>query len=108
MNTSEEAARIQIETGQYPASIVGQELTLESDPPLLMPQQTDYWEVASEIAANTIPDISWGPNVNVASSAFQDAAAAAITNGTPLRDALVETQKVVFMSSTTTFCVSTR
>lgn len=102
MNTSEEAAQIQIETGQYPASIVGQELTLESDPPLLMPQQTDYWAVASEIAANTIPDISWGPNVNVASSAFQDAAAAAITNGTPLRDALVSTQKTVVEDMKTT------
>jgi multiple sugar transport system substrate-binding protein len=72
-----------------------------------MPQQTDYWEVAAEIAANTIPDISWGPNVNVASSAFQDAVANAITNGTPLRDALVETQQVVVDDMTTTgFVVS--
>ncbi|MEP7762721.1 sugar ABC transporter substrate-binding protein [Sanguibacter sp. 25GB23B1] len=102
MNTSDEAAAIQIEAGQYPASIAGQELTLESDPPLLMPQQTDYWEVAAEIAANTIPDISWGPNVNVASSAFQDAVASAITNGTPLRDALVETQQIVVDDMTTT------
>lgn len=107
MNTSDEAAAIQIEAGQYPASIAGQELTLESEPPLLMPQQTDYWEVAAEIAANTIPDISWGPNVNVASSAFQDAVADAITNGTPLRDALVETQQVVVDDMTTTgFVVS--
>ncbi|WP_251455462.1 extracellular solute-binding protein [Microbacterium sp. Marseille-Q6648] len=93
---SEEAARIQIQEGQYPASLLGQELTLESDPPALMPQQTDYWSVAAEIAADTIPDLSWGPNVNVASSAFQDAMSAAVTAGTPLRDALTATEDVVF------------
>ncbi|SEF00055.1 ABC transporter substrate-binding protein [Ruania alba] len=95
MGASEEAAAIQIEQGQYPASLTGQELTLDSEPPLLMPQQSDYWEVAAEIAATTVPDISWGPNVNVASSAFQDAMSAAIENGTPLREALAATQDVV-------------
>ncbi|WP_166998884.1 ABC transporter substrate-binding protein [Paramicrobacterium fandaimingii] len=95
METSEDALKIQIAEGQYPASLPGQALTLESDPPAFMPQQEDYWEVAAEIAANTIPEISWGPNVNVASTAFQDAMAAAVTNGTPLRDALTKTEKVV-------------
>ena len=37
-------------------------------PPLLMPQQTDFWKLASTIAGDTIPNISWGPNVNVAQS----------------------------------------
>ncbi|UFU02123.1 extracellular solute-binding protein [Ruania suaedae] len=92
---SEEAAAIQIEQGQYPASLSGQQLTLDSEPPLLMPQQEDYWQVAAEIAANTVPDISWGPNVNVASSAFQDAMASAIENDTPLSEALATTQDVV-------------
>ena len=96
MGTAEESARIQIEEGQYPASLLGQELTLESDPPALMPQQDDYWEIAAEIAGTTIPDLSWGPNVNVASSAFQDAMSAAVTDGTPLRDALTATEDVVF------------
>ncbi|MGW8482304.1 ABC transporter substrate-binding protein [Microbacterium sp. NPDC055903] len=95
IGTSEEAAQIQIEEGQYPASFTGQELTLDADAPALMPQQDDYWEIAAEIAANTIPEISWGPNVNVASSAFQDAMSAAVTNGTPLSGALTETEKVV-------------
>lgn len=95
ITTSEEAARIQIEQGQYPASVVGQELATESEPPLLMPQQEDYWDVAAEISANTLPDISWGPNVNVASSAFQDAVAQATTEGGSLRDALVATEEVV-------------
>jgi multiple sugar transport system substrate-binding protein len=95
MSTSDEAASAQIEQGQYPASLSGQGLTLESDPPLLMSEQKDYWEIASEITKNTIPEISWGPNVNVASSAFQDAMSKAVTNGTPFRDALTQTEDEV-------------
>ncbi|UFU07665.1 ABC transporter substrate-binding protein [Ruania halotolerans] len=102
MGASDEAAAIQIEQGQYPASLSGQQLTLDSEPPLLMPQQEDYWQVAADIAANTMPDISWGPNVNVASSAFQDAMASAIENGTPLREALATTQDVVVDDMETT------
>lgn len=92
---SEEASAIQIQEGQYPASLAGQQLTLDSDPPTLMSGQTDYWEIAAQIAADTIPEISWGPNVNVASSAFQDAMSAAVTNGTSLSDALTATEEVV-------------
>lgn len=92
INTSSEGAAIQIETGQYPASLVGQELSLESEPPALMPQQADFWDVAATIAGDTVPEVSWGPNVNVANSAFQDAFNAAINDGTPLSDALVSTQ----------------
>ena len=95
MGTADEASAAQIEQGQYPASLAGQELTLESDPPLLMPKQKDYWETAAEITRNTIPEISWGPNTNVASSAFQDAMSTAVTNGTPLRDALTEIEAEV-------------
>jgi multiple sugar transport system substrate-binding protein len=102
MGTAEEASAAQIEQGQYPASLAGQELTLQSDPPLLMPQQDDYWETAAELARTTIPEISWGPNVNVASSAYQDAMSKAVANGTPLRDALtaVETEVVDDMRTT--------
>ncbi|MFI2105503.1 ABC transporter substrate-binding protein [Isoptericola sp. NPDC019693] len=102
MGTSEEAAAAQIEQGQYPASLAGQEMTLHSDPPLLMPRQEDYWTIAAEITRNTIPEISWGPNVNVASSAFQDAMSKAVTRGTPLRDALTETEEVVVDDMETT------
>lgn len=102
MGTADEASAAQIEQGQYPASLAGQELTLASDPPLLMPQQEDYWETAAEITRATIPEISWGPNVNVASSAFQDAMSTAVTNGTPLRDALTETEAEVVDDMETT------
>ena len=101
MGTAEEASAVQIEQGQYPASLAGQELTLESDPPLLMPKQKDYWETAAEITRTTIPEISWGPNTNVASSAFQDAMSKAVTNGTPLRDALTEIEAEVVDDMTT-------
>ncbi|MGC5221325.1 ABC transporter substrate-binding protein [Micromonospora sp. DT81.3] len=108
IGASEESAKIQIREGQYPASLRGQELTLDSDPPTLMPQQEDYWEIAAQIAAETIPDLSWGPNVNVASSAFQDAMSAAVTNGTPLREALTETEDVVFSDMETSGFTVTR
>ncbi|WOF24233.1 extracellular solute-binding protein [Microbacterium betulae] len=95
MATSEEGAAIQIEQGTYPASLAGQELTVGSEPPILMEGQDDYWRIAADIAADTIPEISWGPNVNVASTAFQDAMSAAVTNGAPLSDALAETERAV-------------
>jgi len=102
INSSDEGADIQLETGQYPASTLGQTKAETSEPPLLMPQQTDFWKLASTIAGNTIPNISWGPNVNVAQSAFQDAMAKAVQNGTPLREALAETQEVVVEDMKTT------
>ncbi|WP_456847601.1 ABC transporter substrate-binding protein [Cellulomonas sp. P5_C6] len=102
INSSDEGAGIQLDTGQYPASTLGQTKAETSAPPVLMPQQTDFWKLASSIAADTIPSITWGPNVNVASSAFQDAMAKAVENGTPLRDALTATQKVVVDDMKTT------
>ena len=59
-----------------------------------MPQQTDYYEVVGEIAKNTRP-VTWGPNTDVAASAFTDALNAAVKNGTSWSDALTATQKAV-------------
>ncbi|NAZ85320.1 ABC transporter substrate-binding protein [Kineococcus indalonis] len=95
INTSKEGSAAQIEAGQYPASLVGQELTLSSAPPVQSPQQADYWQVAQRIASDTVPEVSWGPNVNVASSAFQDAFNAAATRGTSFTDALAAVQEAV-------------
>ncbi|WP_432572721.1 extracellular solute-binding protein [Kineococcus sp. SYSU DK005] len=95
INTSQEGSAAQIEAGQYPASLVGQELTLSSAPPVQSPQQADYWQVAQRIASDTVPEVSWGPNVNVASSAFQDAFNAAVTDGTSFTDALATVQEAV-------------
>lgn len=107
LNTSQEGADIQLATGQYPASLLGQKTATTSEPPLLMPQQTDFWQLASDIAGDTVPSITWGPDVNVAQSAFQDAMAKAIQNKTPLSDALKATQEAVVKDMTTTgFTVS--
>ena len=40
-----------------------------------MSGQEDYWEVAAQIAARTLPESTWGPNVNVASTAGEKGAA---------------------------------
>lgn len=98
--TSEDACRIQIQEGNYPAATVGQELTLESNPPTFMIGQDDYWEIAAQIAADTLPESTWGPNVNVASTAFEDAMSSAVTAGAPLTDALSQIQHAVVSDMT--------
>lgn len=95
LGTADEACRIQIEQGQYPASLRGQELTLESPSPTFMQGQSDYWEVAAQIAENTLPQVSWGPNVNVANTAFQDAMSSAVNNGTALSEGLRTVESIV-------------
>ncbi|MEV0314079.1 carbohydrate ABC transporter substrate-binding protein (CUT1 family) [Nonomuraea fuscirosea] len=95
MNTDKTANDLQIAAGEYPASLAGQRATSTSEPPKLVGGQKDYWQVAAKAAQNTIPHISWGPNVGTASSAYQDAVAAAVRDKTPLADALKKTQQVV-------------
>jgi multiple sugar transport system substrate-binding protein len=102
INTSDEANAIAISSGKYPASTSGQDAAVASEPPVLMPQQTDFWAIAAQIAADTVPEISWGPNVNVAASAYEDAVNRALQEGRPLREALVETQRVVVEDMRTT------
>lgn len=95
-NASEEGAKILLNDGQlYPAALSGQEIATEQDPPALMPQQTDYYQVAADIAKETTP-VTWGPNTDVAQSAFTDAMNAAVQNNTSWADALAATQKAVF------------
>lgn len=95
LNASEAGNEILINTqALYPAATVGQEMTEGNDPPSLMPQQTDFYEVASRISADTIP-VTWGPNVNLASSVLSDELQKAINDGTPWRDAFIATQEAV-------------
>ncbi|MCP2636037.1 extracellular solute-binding protein [Microbacterium sp. HD4P20] len=95
LNASEEGNDILINTQSlYPAATIGQEMTEGNEPPPLMPQQTDFYNVAAQIASDTIP-VTWGPNVNLASSVFGDELQKAITNGTPWRDAFIATQEAV-------------
>ncbi|MER6007471.1 sugar ABC transporter substrate-binding protein [Nonomuraea angiospora] len=95
MNTNKTAYDVQISLGEYPASLAGQKAASSSSPPKLAANQKDYWDIATKAAQRTIPHISWGPNVNTAKSAYQDAVSAAIKNRTPLRDALEKTHNLV-------------
>ncbi|MEV0148965.1 MULTISPECIES: sugar ABC transporter substrate-binding protein [unclassified Nonomuraea] len=95
MNTNKTAYDVQISLGEYPASLAGQKAASSSPPPKLTANQKDYWDIATKAAQRTIPHISWGPNVNTAKSAYQDALSAAIKNHTPLRDALTKTHNLV-------------
>lgn len=95
LNASDEGNKLMIDVQSlFPASIGGQELTKENDPPTLMPQQTDFYDIAAEIASETIP-VTWGPNVSLARAVFEDELNAAISNGTPWRDAFIATQEAV-------------
>lgn len=95
LNATEEGNDLLLNTQSlYPASSIGQEMAESNDPPSLMPQQTDFYSVAAEIASDTIP-VTWGPNVNLAKSTFEDELTKAIRNGTPWRDAFIATQEAV-------------
>ncbi|HEV7950070.1 MAG TPA: extracellular solute-binding protein [Glaciihabitans sp.] len=95
MNASEEGAnQILTVINGYPAATSGQEAATSSAPPKLMPQQTDFYDLAATIASDTIA-VTWGPNVNVAESAFTDELNNAINAGTPWRDAFIAVQDIV-------------
>ncbi|MGP4110777.1 ABC transporter substrate-binding protein [Streptomyces sp. 4N509B] len=95
MNTSEPALELQIAAGEYPATLAGQEMTSEQPPPPLAGGQEDYWEVAGGAASSTLPNVQWGPNVNLAQSEFRDASSKALRGEGTLPDALRETQSSV-------------
>lgn len=95
LNASEEGNTLLLDTQSlYPASDLGQEMAESNDPPSLMPQQDDFYSVAADISSDTVP-VTWGPNVNLAKSVFEDELGKAIKNGTPWRDAFIATQDAV-------------
>jgi len=72
MNTSEEGvAALADVSGIYPADIPGQSTAL-TDPPAFFANQPDFYEIVAETAGTANP-FTYGPNVNVAYSAFNDA-----------------------------------
>jgi multiple sugar transport system substrate-binding protein len=100
LNASDEGADLLLNVqNAYPAATAGQESAVDNAPPSLMPEQTDYYSLAATIASNTI-SVTWGPNVNVAESAFTDELQKAIANGTPWRDAFIAVQNTVVRDMT--------
>lgn len=100
LNASDEGANLLLTVqNAYPAATSGQEAAKSSAPPALMPQQTDFYELAATISDNAIP-VTWGPNVNVAESAFTDELNKAINAGTPWRDAFTAVEKIVVADMT--------
>ncbi|CAM5709998.1 Sugar ABC transporter substrate-binding protein OS=Streptomyces griseorubiginosus OX=67304 GN=AQJ54_42850 PE=4 SV=1 [Streptomyces griseorubiginosus] len=95
LNASDQGAKmiLNVQNG-YPAALAGQKAATAQKPPALMPQQTDYYKVVAEIAKHTRP-VTWGPNTDVAATAFTDAMNAAVHNGTSWADVLTVTQKAV-------------
>ncbi|MFE7506610.1 ABC transporter substrate-binding protein [Promicromonospora sp. NPDC057488] len=95
LNASKEGNTLLLdEQSLYPASSLGQEMAESNDPPTLMPEQDDFYAISADISAETVP-VTWGPNVNLAKSVFEDELGKAIRNGTPWRDAFVATQDAV-------------
>ncbi|NBM19967.1 ABC transporter substrate-binding protein [Streptomyces sp. GC420] len=72
LNTDEEAlAALVREGGIYPAATAAQTGGALAEAPEFFSNQPDFYTEAAEIAATTAPS-AWGPNVNVAYTAFRD------------------------------------
>ncbi|WP_183393021.1 ABC transporter substrate-binding protein [Kineococcus radiotolerans] len=96
LNTDPEAVKALADvSGVYPAATeaAGQALT---DPPAFIANQPDYYDVVGQVAETT-NDFTYGPNVNVAYSAYTDAFAAAAEQ----RDAAAFTTALATIQETT-------
>ena len=58
------------EGGLYPAALESQKTAL-SDPPAFFSNQPDFYTLASQISSTVAP-FTYGPNVNVAYSSYND------------------------------------
>ncbi len=71
LNTSQEAVDALVtEAGIYPANTPAQAGAL-TEPPAFFADQADFWEIAAE-TAETASSFTYGPNVNVTYSAYND------------------------------------
>ena len=79
------------ESGIYPAATAAQTGGALSQAPGFFPNQPDFYATAAEIAKGTAP-AAWGPNVNVAYTAFKDNFARAAKEKSGFGDALTAMQ----------------
>jgi multiple sugar transport system substrate-binding protein len=88
LNTDGEALNaLAKESGIYPAATNAQTSGAFLEPPAYFSHQADFYTKAAGIAKTTAPS-AWGPNVNVAYTAFKDAFGAAAKNKSDFVSAL--------------------
>ncbi len=81
LNSSDEAVeKLVTISGVYPAATAGQTGPWMDEPPMMMPNQPDYYSLGSEAAGVARGFAAWGPNVNVTYTTYNEAMADAITN----------------------------
>ncbi|GAA0319143.1 ABC transporter substrate-binding protein [Kineococcus aurantiacus] len=95
LGASDEGSKLLLTLDIYPGGNGGREATLKSAPPRLMPQQTDFYQIADQVIDDTTITQTWGPNVNVASSTFGDALNEAALGGGSFRDVYASTQAAI-------------
>ncbi len=95
LGASDEGCKLLLDLDIYPAGNAGRAATLASAPPKLMPQQKDFYQIAEQVIKNTTITTTWGPNVNVAQSAFGDALNNAALKKGSFRDVYQATQRTV-------------
>ncbi|WP_353807715.1 ABC transporter substrate-binding protein [Agromyces sp. SYSU T00194] len=97
LNNSEEALQAYIENASiWPANLSGRELPAlrETTPAALRETDPTFYDLAAQIDDETVT-VTWGPDVALAYSAFNDAFSSAITGGGSFPDALTTVQDAV-------------
>ncbi|MDR8408234.1 extracellular solute-binding protein [Nonomuraea sp. 3-1Str] len=95
LGASDEGSKLTLGLDIFPGGNAGRQATLTHEPPRLMPQQKDFYQVADQVIKNTTIPVTWGPNVNVAQTAFGDALNTAALNKTSFREVYKATQQAV-------------
>ncbi|MFF4622851.1 ABC transporter substrate-binding protein [Nonomuraea jabiensis] len=95
LGASDEGSKLQLTLDIYPGGNAGRQATLTHEPPKLMPQQKDFYRVTDQVIKNTTIPVTWGPNVNIAQSAFGDALNKAALDKTSFRAVYQATQQAV-------------
>ncbi|MEU6715848.1 extracellular solute-binding protein [Nonomuraea sp. NPDC046802] len=95
LGASDEGSKLLLGLDLYPGGNAGRQATLTHEPPKLMPQQKDFYRLTDQVIKNTTIPVTWGPNVNVAQSAFEDALNSAALNKTSFREVYQATQRAV-------------
>lgn len=88
LNTDAKATDALVTAGAlYPAATAAQSGPALQSPPAFFSKQADFYATAKKIAGTTV-GFTWGPNVNVTYSSYNDAFGKAITDGTSFGAAL--------------------